>query len=93
MRHVPTYDVLLGGTFVATYKWAFQATPFGLKGAHEYAQQLMCFLKSKELMLIRADKIKVAILKNYYLQFGDCLVDTNFAWETQLSDLMVPKNC
>ena len=40
MRHVPRYDVLLGVTFVATNKWAFQATPFGLKGAHEYAQQL-----------------------------------------------------
>ena len=40
----------------------------------------MCFLKSKELMLIRADKIKVAILKNYYL-LGDCLVDNNYAWD------------
>ena len=38
MRHVPRYDVLLGVTFVATNKWAFQAIPFGLKGAHEYAQ-------------------------------------------------------
>ena len=83
MRHVPTYDVLLGGTFVAADKWAFQATPFGLKSAHEYAQQLMCFLKSKELMLIRADKIKVAILKNYCL-LGDCLVDNNYAWEIKV---------
>ena len=38
MRHVPRYDVLLGVTFVATNKWAFKATPFSLKGAHEYAQ-------------------------------------------------------
>ena len=82
-RHVLSYDVLFGVTLVAADKWAFQALIFSLKVTHKYAQ-LMCFLKSNELMLIRADKIKVAILKNYYLLFGDCLVDTNFAWEIKV---------
>ena len=71
-RHVLSYDVLFGVTLVAADKWAFQALIFSLKVTLKYAQ-LICFLKSKELMLIRADKIKVAILKNYYL-LGDCLV-------------------
>ena len=82
-RHVLSYDVLFGVTLVAADKCAFQALIFSLKITHEYAQQLMCFLKSKELMLIRADKIKVAILKNYYL-LGDCLVDNNYAWEIKV---------
>ena len=81
-RHVLSYDVLFGVTLVAADKWAFQALIFSLKVTHKYAQ-LMCFLKNKELMLIRADKIKVAILKNYCL-LGDCLVDNNYAWEIKV---------
>ena len=83
-RHVLSYDVLFGVTLVTADKWAFQAMIFSLKVTHKYAQQLMCFLKSKELMLFRADKIKVAILKNYYLLFGDCLADNNVAWDIKV---------